>query len=125
MVMAPAICLLVTGILGVLVDLFQIFMALLIPPPPPDPNLGEFWNEMMRSAHGPQAAIGGVIFAVVSLIIVIASIKKMSLSGWGLAMTGSILAMVNIGNCCCLLGLPFGIWSLVVLSKEEVKANFN
>ena len=36
----------------------------------------------------------------------------------------SRFAMINIGNCCCLLGLPFGIWSLVVLLKPEVAEKF-
>ena len=32
--------------------------------------------------------------------------------------------MINLANACCLLGVPFGIWALVVLNKPEVKAQF-
>jgi hypothetical protein len=45
------------------------------------------------------------------------------LKNYGLAMTGSIIAMLPC-SVCCLLGLPFGIWSLVVLNNPEVKEAF-
>jgi predicted Zn finger-like uncharacterized protein len=37
--------------------------------------------------------------------------------------TACILAMIPCVNC-CILGLPFGIWGLVVLNKPEVKDAF-
>jgi len=39
-------------------------------------------------------------------------------------MAGSIVAMVPC-NICCLLGLPFGIWALVVIVRPEVKDAFS
>ena len=39
-------------------------------------------------------------------------------------MTATILAMIPCISPCCLLGLPVGIWSLVVLLDENVKASF-
>jgi hypothetical protein len=38
-------------------------------------------------------------------------------------MVASIFAMLPC-NPCCLLGLPIGIWALVVLSNEDVKDAF-
>jgi hypothetical protein len=49
------------------------------------------------------------------------SAAMMAKKYYGLAMTGCILAMINIGNCCCVLGLPFGIWALVMLCRPDVK----
>jgi len=46
------------------------------------------------------------------------------LRNWTLAMVASILAMVPCIGACCLIGIPIGIWSLVVLMKPEVKAAF-
>jgi len=43
---------------------------------------------------------------------------------WPLAMTASILSMLNFGNCCCLLGIPVGIWALVILLMPDVKEAF-
>jgi hypothetical protein len=40
-----------------------------------------------------------------------------------MAMTAAILAIVPC-SCCCILNMPFGIWSLVVLLNEQVKAAF-
>ena len=49
--------------------------------------------------------------------------KMTRLQGWGLALAGSILAMIPCGSCCCFT-LPFGIWALVVLVNKDVKAGF-
>jgi hypothetical protein len=62
----------------------------------------------------------GLVLA--SLVIVGAGrMKRLESHGW--AMAASIIAMVPCTGC-CILGLPFGIWSLVVLNKPEVKDAF-
>lgn len=38
-----------------------------------------------------------------------------------LSILGSVLAMINIGNCCCLIGLPAGGYCLVKLIDPDVK----
>jgi len=38
-------------------------------------------------------------------------------------MAGAVVAMLPC-QCCCLLGLPAGIWALVVLNKPEVNSQF-
>jgi hypothetical protein len=40
-------------------------------------------------------------------------------------MTAAILAMIPCLSSCCIVGLPLGIWALVVLSKPEVKSEFD
>jgi hypothetical protein len=50
--------------------------------------------------------------------------KMKKLERYGLAMTASILAMLPC-SLCCVLGLPIGIWALVVLMKPEVKSAFH
>jgi hypothetical protein len=47
-----------------------------------------------------------------------------NLQSYGLAMTASIVAMIPCISPCCILGLPFGIWALVILNRPEVKAAF-
>jgi hypothetical protein len=123
-VVAPAICLIITAILGILVDLAQIVMAAFMPAPKPDPNLPQWLNDLQQGSHGPAAIAGGAIFAVLSLVVLIAAIQMLRRRTWGFAFAGSIMAMANIGNCCCLLGIPFGIWALMVLNKPEVKSSF-
>jgi hypothetical protein len=46
------------------------------------------------------------------------------LKSYGLAMTSSILAMIPC-HVCCMVGLPIGIWALIVLLKPEVKSAFS
>jgi hypothetical protein len=83
-------------------------------------------------AGGPGAnpvvtAMGGIIGAVVGLcwggIVLSGALKMKSLTSKGYAMAGAITAMIPCSGC-CLLGLPFGIWALVVLSDAEVSTAF-
>ena len=59
---------------------------------------------------------------VFSSLIIFAALKMKRLQAYGLAIVASILAIViSPGN---LIGLPIGIWALVVLSQREVRAAF-
>ncbi|MCE5277624.1 MAG: biopolymer transporter ExbD [Planctomycetaceae bacterium] len=57
-----------------------------------------------------------------SIIIFIAAIRMLRLRGRGLAIAGSILALIAAPG--SIIGLPFGIWALVVLNKREVMEAF-
>jgi hypothetical protein len=70
------------------------------------------------------APVAWAISGVISLLMIGAGVKMMSLSGRGLGITAAIVAMVPCLSGCCILGLPIGIWTLVVLSKPEVQAAF-
>jgi hypothetical protein len=59
---------------------------------------------------------------VLSSIMLVAGLMMKRLSAYGLAIAGAILAiLVTPGN---LIGLPIGIWALVVLSRREVREAF-
>ncbi len=59
---------------------------------------------------------------VLSSIMLVAGLMMKRLAGYGLAIAGAILAiLVAPGN---LVGLPIGIWALVVLSRREVREAF-
>jgi hypothetical protein len=85
-------------------------------------------REMMRQSFSPeglwQNLIMHAIFMVVCIVICHGATQMMRLRSFGLAVAASILAMVNISECCCVLGLPIGIWGLVVLFRPEVRAAF-
>lgn len=61
---------------------------------------------------------------VLSLVIVAGGVQMFRLAGRGLPITASVLAMIPVLSWCCLLGLPVGIWALVVLLNADVKAAF-
>ena len=81
----------------------------------------EDFSRMFSGAWGVVSLIVGLLVAA---IILVGGIKMKRLESYGLAMTGSIVAMLPC-SLCCLVGLPIGIWALVVLSKPEVKSAFH
>ena len=55
-------------------------------------------------------------------LIIFAALKMMRLEAYRWAIAGSILAMiVTPGN---IIGLPIGVWALVVLTSQDIKAAF-
>jgi hypothetical protein len=73
---------------------------------------------------GGVGIVKDVLGAVCGVIILRAAMKMQKLENHQLAFTASILAMIPCVSPCCFLGLPFGIWALVVLNKPEVKSQF-
>jgi hypothetical protein len=71
----------------------------------------------------------GIVTAAIGLLIagllIYAAMEMKKLKQWGLAVAASILAMVPCISPCCIIGLPMGIWALVILMKDEVKAAFH
>ena len=114
-VQGPAIGLLVTGILNWLaVPLIVVVMAHMT---------GAFSGPAVFS---PDVFVPGLISLLASLLfssfVIFAALKMKQLEAYGLAITASILAiLISPSN---LIGLPIGIWSLVVLSRAEVQAAF-
>jgi hypothetical protein len=125
----PAICLLVTAILGILVSLLRLCLNLL--------GLGMAGMDNLSAGNpNPEVqhmivmlggAAGIVIFVLATVlwgIVLWGSLKMKKLENYGLCIAASIIAMIPCLCPCCLLGLPFGIWALVVLSRADVKQNF-
>ncbi len=129
-VAAPSIGLLITGIigalscLGTLVSLIIGISVLSIPdiyselPDDIPVNIGELFQ-------GSFAIGSSFVGIVVAALVIFASLKMKELKHWGLAFTASILAMIPCISPCCIIGLPIGIWCLVVLTKPEVKNAFS
>ena len=69
-----------------------------------------------------------LLMLALSALILVAGLRMKNLRSRGLAIAGSvasILPCISIGCApCCVLGLPIGIWALVVLNKPEVKSQF-
>ena len=82
----------------------------------------EAWANMFSGTIG---VVSGVIALLLSGLIFFGAMKMKKLESYGLAMTASIIAMIPCFSPCCLIGLPIGIWALVVLSKPEVKSAFH
>jgi hypothetical protein len=119
----PAIGLIVVAILGALVQIASLIMhvagtsMLATSRMPNNP-----WASMFSGTIG---VVTGVVGLVVSGVILMGAIKMKKLESYGLAMASTIIAMIPCFSPCCLLGLPIGIWALVILLKPEVKSAFH
>src|SRR5262249_33906836 len=86
-------------------------------------------GDQQAQVHLAIFGLVGIIYAVVGIIagvfIIIGAAKMKKLKGYTYSMVSSILAMIPLTSACCILGLPFGIWSIVVLCKPEVKDAFH
>lgn len=126
----PAICLLVAGVLGLFFNLY-LFVSFAIaqsqPMPPPPANSTPEYQEGYKKGYQFMVGPGGFgmvgVSFLFSLLIIFGSIMMLMGKMRGLAMTACILSMINCCGC-CILGIPFGIWGLVALSKSEVAAAF-
>lgn len=70
-----------------------------------------------------QSLISNIVSMVASFFIIFGGMKMKQLQGYGMAIAGSILAILPC-NCCCCIGAIPGIWALVVLLNSDVKLAF-
>ena len=83
-------------------------------------------NEALsRMMSGTLGVASNVIAIIVSGLILVGGLKMRKLENYGLVMAASIIAMIPCISPCCVVGLPIGIWAVVVLSKPEVKSAFH
>jgi hypothetical protein len=86
-----------------------------------DPQMQKLFSTLGGGLGIVQDIIGGVV----GVIVLIGASKMQKLQNYQLALTAGIVAMVPCISPCCVFGLPFGIWALVVLNKPEVKSQFS
>ncbi len=125
----PAIFLIITGGIGVLMALLGIVQALAgtneaaMQQVLADPNLPPFAKQMMGASQS-LGVFSNFLVLLTSGLVIYGAIQMMNLRKYGLAMASAIVAMIPCFGPCCCIGLPIGIWALVVLNKPEVKAAF-
>lgn len=73
---------------------------------------------------GPAGLILNGIGLVFGIVILLGGVRMKELTNRGFALTASIMAMIPCISQCCLIGLPIGIWALVVLNRDDVKRSF-
>ncbi|WCJ58387.1 DUF4339 domain-containing protein [Fontisphaera persica] len=126
MVAGPAVGLIVIGALVVASNLFGLLgnllgLAMPVTQSTGDPNMDKV-IQMMSGTLGVVFALIGVLLGIATIV---AGIQMRKLKSYSLAMAMLILNMIPCCNsCCCLVGLPIGIWGLTVLMKPEVKRAF-
>ena len=122
-VKGPAIGLMVTGGMGVMYSClilagatFTFGGGMLIAD-----KSGQYPQLMMQGGLG---IVQGAIGLACSIVILLGALKMMKLESYGFAMASAIIAMAPCLSPCCCVGLPIGIWALVMLCNAEVKSSF-
>ncbi|HSY74359.1 MAG TPA: DUF4339 domain-containing protein [Dongiaceae bacterium] len=82
-------------------------------------------QQIIHLADGPLGIATNFFSLAMSVLVLVGASKMQSLRSYEFAFAASIVAMVPCLTPCCILGLPFGIWALVVLCKPEVKSQFS
>ena len=125
----PSVGLLVTGIIGAVFSLGSLISLVVGAGITSLAGFGSGWldeipyniEELWEGAFAMGSSVVGLLVAA---FIIYAALKMKELEQWGLAVAASILAMIPCISPCCVVGLPIGIWCLVVLTRPDVKTAF-
>jgi len=125
----PAIALMVTAGIGMLLQVVNLLMTIL--------GTGAGLAGMSGGAGATpemervQALLGGGLGIVLGLfslavgvLIFVGALRMKNLTSYGLAMAAAVVAMIPCLSPCCCLGLPAGIWAIIALVDQNVKASF-
>ncbi|MEQ1905517.1 MAG: hypothetical protein ABL888_15115 [Pirellulaceae bacterium] len=105
-------------VVGIVLNLLGMGFAAQAAQAADDPNMA------MMMMQGTIGLVSSIIGLAIGGFIMFACSKMMKLESYGMAMTATILAMIPCISPCCLLGLPIGIWGIVILNDPQVKAAF-
>ena len=130
LVKAPSIALLITAVLNSMLALWQVVKLVFLRsnleffsgmPQLNDPQV----QKILHLAYGPLGVLSAGFGLAMSALVLIGALRMHALRSYSLALVASILALVPCVTPCCFIGLPFGIWALVVLNKPEVRSQFS
>ena len=80
------------------------------------------------TAEGAGELVGSIVSLVVwplmNVAVALGAVSMLRLKNYSSAYTSAILAIIPVCSPCFVLGIPFGIWALVVLNRPEVKQRF-
>ncbi len=123
-VTGPAIGLMCVAGLGYLYHLLAFVVLLFSPRRRFGPY--SYGHSHMSFAGSPGIGAGWAIMGVLLCsLILFGALKMKKLENYPLAVAASIVAMIPCFLPCCVVGLPIGIWALVVLLRPEVKSAFH
>jgi len=122
MVKVPAILLMVAAAIGVVFCLLMILLNLLSTGLSAVMGGGE--GQVFNFLSGGIGIAFDILGIVLAGFIVYGAMQMKDLKNHTMALLAAIIVMVPFLSPCCVVGLPVGIWALVILVKPEVKAAF-
>jgi hypothetical protein len=141
LVRGPAVALLILAVLGWISNVFlavklknggpeslhelitetRSTMEQIYPPGPARDQAQQMLNE--EFIYNFQLTLS-VVMLVLCTGAMIGAMQMLRLRSYWMAVLGSLFIMGNLTNCCCLAGIPIGIWSLSILLRPEVRRAF-
>jgi hypothetical protein len=120
----PALMLMIIAAMGIATALLYFAIPPIIRMLMQSPNLTDALRGQLEVALEDYAPWRGLPLLVAGALSFFGALQMRNLRGYGWAMAAAIINCIPLYGSCCCLGLPFGIWALVVLVKPEVKAAF-
>ncbi len=84
---------------------------------------GSFSGEIIGFLPGSAKVVIVAVMAAYSVFVILGAWNLMQLRSYRLALAGSILALFPFAPG-AIIGVPMGIWALVLMTREKVKAAF-
>ena len=121
-VTGPALALIVLGVIGLLVLLAPMILSM----------IHRSW--VLRTPGVLRLIFPGLssgnnvlnaIFLILNAVILWGGVKMLKRKDYVLALTAAILPIIPGVGAFVIVGIPIGVWALVVLRKPEVKAVFH
>jgi hypothetical protein len=118
LIVFSSICMVLQA-LAIVVNVVQMVTGHHVKPPP-----GDDFAMIYVMSEGIVGIVSGIFSLAMGALIFIGASKMKRLESYSFAMAAAIIAMLPCVSPCCFLGLPFGIWALVVLNDVPVKRAF-
>lgn len=122
-VIGPAIALIVISIFAIVIGLIGLGFDVFLLASGAAARLDEMHPGRIIQIY--VRTFWGILLVIASIFVLYGAIQMKQLKDYQTARSAAIVALIPCLGPCCLLGIPFGIWALVVLSKPDVKNAFN
>jgi hypothetical protein len=88
------------------------------------PTIGALDQPAQLAFGSGVMVMAAVIGATINVVVIVGAARMKRLEDFRLAVIAAVLAAIPGISPCFLVGVPFGIWAIVVLSDGSVKAAF-
>jgi hypothetical protein len=142
-VLPPSIGLLVVGIINVLLSLWGVassamFLAGVGPAVAAQEQQQEQMDQLreqgldwlvqmiesMNTLQGPVGLVISLVQLAAAGVIIFGGLRMMNLRSYGLSLAAAILAIIPLLSNCYCVGIPLGVWAVIVLMDPNVKQSF-
>jgi hypothetical protein len=81
-------------------------------------------GDFLGEAAMPMNLVGIMLMAFVTSCVLYGSLSMMQRRNYGVAVTAAVLSVLPCFSPCFIVGIPFGLWALLLLFRPEVKYGF-